>query len=55
MRTKKIIIDTVLGLIKTKDLQEITVQQICEEAGVSKGTFYNHFKDKYDVLHTFYE
>lgn len=28
---------------------KVTVKQICETAGVSKRTFYNHFRDKYDL------
>lgn len=28
---------------------KITVKQICENAGVSTRTFYNHFRDKYDL------
>ena len=37
-------------LLKDSELDEITVRQICEEAGVGRATFYAHFKDKYDVV-----
>ncbi|MCC8015015.1 MAG: TetR/AcrR family transcriptional regulator [Eubacterium sp.] len=37
-------------LSKTKDFGDITVNEICDNAMVSKGTFYKHFTDKYDFL-----
>ena len=35
---------------KKKTLGKITVNDIVEEAGVSKQTFYNYFHDKYDLF-----
>ncbi|MCD7855800.1 MAG: TetR/AcrR family transcriptional regulator [Clostridiales bacterium] len=37
-------------LSKTKDFGDITVNEICDNAMVGKGTFYSHFTDKYDFL-----
>lgn len=37
-------------LLETKTFEEITTKNIVDESGVSKATFYRHFKDKYDVL-----
>ena len=31
-------------------MEKITIKDICEEAGVIRPTFYNHFKDKYELL-----
>jgi AcrR family transcriptional regulator len=33
-----------------KGFRELTVDEICEEAGVSKGTFYGYFASKQDLL-----
>ena len=37
-------------LVKRTDFSSLTVGDICKEAGVSRATFYRHFKDKYDVM-----
>lgn len=36
-------------LLETKSFENITIQNIVEASGVSKATFYRHFKDKYAV------
>lgn len=33
-------------LLKQKDFEDITISEICEEAGVKRPTFYNNFGDK---------
>jgi len=48
-RTHKNIVDAFLRLIDQKELEEITVQQILDEAMVHRSTFYQHFKDKYEI------
>lgn len=37
-------------LIRTSAFDGITVNDIIGEAGVSRATFYRHFRDKYDVM-----
>lgn len=39
-----------LELLQKKDLNKITVKNICEKAGVNRTTFYSHFLDVYDML-----
>ena len=57
--SKKVIKDSLVELLKTKELNEITVKQICELAEINRGTFYNHFENieqAYDaVQHDFYQ
>lgn len=41
------------GLFKCmeeKSFEKITIKQICNKTGVIRGTFYNHFVDKYEAL-----
>lgn len=41
------------GLFKCmeeKSFEKITIKQICNKTGVIRGTFYNHFIDKYEAL-----
>lgn len=40
-----------LDLLKQKPMQRITVKEVCEEAGIHRGTFYAHYTDLYDLLH----
>ncbi len=37
-------------LLEQKDLQKITVQEIADDCGINRYTFYYHFKDIYDLL-----
>lgn len=49
VRTKRAIETELVSLMATTPLDEVTVQQICASALVNKGTFYRHYRDKYDV------
>lgn len=48
--TDKIIAESFKSLLRKYPMEKITVKEITESAGVIRPTFYNHFKDKYDVL-----
>lgn len=48
--TQMIVKQSLLKLVGEKPLNKITVAQLCEEAGINRGTFYNHFCDVFDVL-----
>ena len=47
---KQKLIDTTVELIKKYGADSITVRNVCEEAGLSIGTFYHHFQNKDDLL-----
>lgn len=49
IRTHKAIQHAFLQLMKRKKFEEITVQDILDETPVSRGTFYKHFADKYQI------
>jgi AcrR family transcriptional regulator len=40
---------TAFHLFTTKGVNQTTISEISEQAGVAKGTFYLYFKDKYDI------
>jgi AcrR family transcriptional regulator len=44
-----------IELIQERDLTDITVQNILDRAGVGRATFYAHFRNKEDVLHSSFE
>ena len=37
-------------LLRKKPIQDISVKELCERAGINRGTFYIHYKDVYDLL-----
>lgn len=49
LRTRKAIEQALISLLGRLPLEKITVQDICQEALVNKGTFYRHYHDKYEV------
>ena len=48
--TKQRIWEAFYELSAVVPFEKLTVEQIIEYCGVSKATFYRHFRDKYDVL-----
>ncbi len=53
--TQKIIFDKAMALMGEKGFQGTTVRDICAEANIPIGTFYNCYKSKIDILKTIYE
>ena len=53
--TQKIIFDKAMALMSDKGFQGTTVRDICAEAKIPIGTFYNCYKSKVDILKTIYE
>lgn len=50
IQTKSKIYETAIELMKAKDFQDITIEEICGNAGVSVGAFYHYFSSKNDFL-----
>lgn len=48
--TKKIIKESLIELLQTKEIHQITVTDICKKADINRGTFYTHYKDAFDLL-----
>ena len=49
LKTEKLIKDIFLSLLKTKDINKISVAEICRLADIGRGTFYLHYEDVYDL------
>jgi len=48
--TKHMIAQGVKQLLQTTDFEDLSVGEIAKHCGISRNTFYYHFKDKYDII-----
>lgn len=48
--TKYLIREALLELLKTHNINKISILELCKVAGVNRSTFYNHYGSQYDVL-----
>lgn len=55
VRTTHALGRALIELIQERDFGGITVQSILDRAGVGRTTFYAHYRNKEDVLHSSYE
>ena len=52
---KEAIAQTIFKLLETKDLNKISISEICETAGVSRISFYRNFNSKEEALKYYIE
>lgn len=52
--TKQQIIDVAIKLFNDQGFSKVSVNEIIEKVGISKRTFYYHFKSKEEILKDFY-
>ena len=50
MSTKEILAESFKELAETKPINKITITNITDNCGMTQPTFYNHFRDKYDLI-----
>jgi AcrR family transcriptional regulator len=55
VRTTHALGRALIELIQERDFDDIIVQNILDRAGVARATFYAHYRNKEDVLHSSYE
>ena len=48
--TKEVLKKALLDLLKTKPISKVTIKELCEAAGLNRGTFYLHYYEPNDVL-----
>lgn len=53
--TKERIFRAAKQILQKKGYESLSIKNICEEAGVSNGSFYHHFKTKDDLLSYYIE
>lgn len=55
VKTKKVLYESLLELMKKKSFEEIKVSDICEKALINRSTFYSHYTDKYELFESYIE
>ena len=50
VKTKRLLYDTLIDLMKEMPFEEIKVSDICKKALINRSTFYSHYNDKYELL-----
>lgn len=48
--TKRLLKESLMKLLKEKDIQKISITELCQDAGINRTTFYSHYSNQYDVL-----
>lgn len=54
METKLLLALSIKSLMRQKSLDKISVAKVCEEAHVSRQTFYRNFNDKYHLVNWYF-
>lgn len=54
-QSKEWLTQSLLSLMKTEPYHKITIKQICAHADLSRQTFYNFFKEKDDILRSYFK
>ncbi|NIK69952.1 TetR/AcrR family transcriptional regulator [Paenibacillus sp. BK720] len=49
-KTRESLKKAVIELMADKSFDEITIQDIADQANLNRGTIYSHYQDKYDLL-----
>ena len=50
IRTRRMIRDALTELMDEKGFEGVTVRDLTEKANINRGTFYLHYRDKYDLM-----
>jgi len=50
LKTKALIFEKSIALIKEKGFSDVTLQDLCKASGVANGTFYHYFSSTTDIL-----
>ena len=50
MLSKRLLRESMLRLLENRSPEKITITELCEEAGINRGTFYRHYSTPRDVL-----
>ena len=52
-QTKKALLDALVICLKDQDFNDITTIRLVQTAGISRSSFYTHYKDKYEMIDSY--
>jgi len=44
--TRMVLKESFINLLEKKDISQITIKEICEDADINRATFYAHYNDQ---------
>ena len=47
------ITESLLALLQEKEMEDISIRELCEKAGIGRASFYRHFNSKEDLLRAY--
>lgn len=50
IRTKKLLENALLKLLKRKSIHKISIKELADEADITRATFYQHYRNPYEIL-----
>ena len=50
LKTKRIIEEAMVRLLEKESFDQITTVELAKESGISRSSFYTHYRDKYDMI-----
>jgi len=53
--TKKVLAESLKGLMQEKTFEKISISDICEKCQMNRKSFYYHFIDKYDLVNWIFD
>lgn len=51
--TKKAILNAMVHLLETESFDDITTKELAETVGISRSSFYTHYRDKYEMIDSY--
>lgn len=52
-RTRQAIVKAMVACLETQPFNEITTTHLAKQAGISRSSFYTHYKDKYELIESY--
>lgn len=50
MLTKRMLKDSLIGMLKKESIYQISIRELCEKAGINRSTFYKYYTSQFDLL-----
>ena len=50
MLTKKLLKASLTNLLQTQSIYQVSIRELCDNAGINRSTFYKHYGNQFDLL-----